>query len=87
MVFQPPASVDVVGSYPLQAAARPAVTVDVAVTIPSAWFIDKDQLNHRYHAKRAAYLAHIAKRLRKKPEFADQSWELLNGDARCVAGC
>jgi U3 small nucleolar RNA-associated protein 22 len=62
--------------------ARPGTTVDVALEMPSACFDEKDQLNGRYTARRAHYLAHVAAAFRKKAAFKRLSWEFLQHDAR-----
>lgn len=84
-VFQPPATVTVVGSYAVGAATRSTPVADLAVEIPRTCLDDKDQLNHRYHAKRALYLAHIAAALRREAAqlgIQKVEWAVANGDPR-----
>ncbi|KAL4426966.1 hypothetical protein ABPG77_009527 [Micractinium sp. CCAP 211/92] len=81
-VFRPPTRVVAVGSFALRAALAPSPAVDLALLMPPACFDNKDQLNHRYHAKRALYLAHLAAALRKHPELGGLSWECLADDPR-----
>eukprot|EP00171_Calliarthron_tuberculosum_P020192 IDg20192t1 len=54
--------VSVVGSFLLGLWA-PERGVDVAVRAPSSYFGDRDVPNYRYHSKRAAFLARIARHL------------------------
>ncbi|KAL6767157.1 hypothetical protein ACKKBG_A38825 [Auxenochlorella protothecoides x Auxenochlorella symbiontica] len=51
------------------------LSVDVALKIPASCFDNKDQLNNRYHAKRALYLAEVAARLRRHPSTGSIAWE------------
>eukprot|EP00887_Chlorella_sp_A99_P002636 scaffold6.g2636.t1 len=81
-VFRPPARVRVVGSFALRAAAGPSPCVDVAVEMPAECFDAKDQLNHRYHAKRALYLAHLAGVVGGLPGVASVAWESFVADPR-----
>ncbi|KAM6964841.1 nucleolar protein 6 [Aplochiton taeniatus] len=59
----PPASVHLIGSYPLGTCTKPRVSVDLAVTIPASVLQPKDFLNQRYPRKRAVYLAGLAEHL------------------------
>ncbi|KAG5457607.1 MAG: Nrap protein-domain-containing protein, partial [Olpidium bornovanus] len=69
LAFMAPASIRVVGSYPLKAVAvtKHRFNVDVTVEMPKELFQEKDRVNHRYFYKRAYYLAVIAAEL-SKPE-------------------
>ncbi|XP_015283672.1 PREDICTED: nucleolar protein 6 [Gekko japonicus] len=78
--FLPPVSVKVVGSYLLGTCIKPEVNVDVALTMPRAIFQDKDNLNQRYHRKRALYLAHVAHHLAKEPLFGSVMFAYANGN-------
>jgi U3 small nucleolar RNA-associated protein 22 len=64
--FKPPQQVEIIGSFAIDGASLPAPCLDLAVVMPSSCFDDKDQLNHRYHAKRALYLSHVATALQSK---------------------
>lgn len=57
-----PSNINVVGSYSRKTALTTSdmLTVDLAITMPSAMFQEKDYLNYRYFYKRAFYLARIA---------------------------
>ena len=83
--FSAPARVYPVGSWAARTMARPGTMVDIALEIPRACLDEKDQLNGRYFARRAQYLAHVAAALRKKAAFKRLSWEFLLHDARCSA--
>lgn len=60
--YRKPASINVVGSYPLKIGSRAAdkLEIDMVVVMPSAMFQEKDYMNHRYFYKRAYYLACVA---------------------------
>ncbi|KAM6470906.1 nucleolar protein 6 [Liasis olivaceus] len=77
--FLPPAEVKVVGSYLLGTCIKPEVNVDVAVIMPKEVFQEKDNLNQRYHRKRALYLAHVAHHLAKKKHFGSVQFAYMNG--------
>ncbi|OXB79791.1 UNVERIFIED_CONTAM: hypothetical protein H355_012851 [Colinus virginianus] len=76
--FMPPAELSVVGSYLLGTCIKPEINVDVAVTMPREILQDKDNLNQRYHRKRALYLAHIAQHLSKKNLFGSVKFAYMN---------
>ncbi|XP_024527195.1 nucleolar protein 6 isoform X1 [Selaginella moellendorffii] len=80
--FKRPESFTLVGSYSTRTMARPATVVDLAMRIPKACFYEKDYLNHRYHAKRALYLAYVFKILSKCGLFKSIEWAFLHHDAR-----
>ncbi|KAJ3020011.1 UNVERIFIED_CONTAM: hypothetical protein HDU68_010401 [Siphonaria sp. JEL0065] len=84
LAFKTPEKVFIAGSYLVKTVAksRNGFNVDVAVQMPNSMFTEKDHINNRYFYKRAYYLAVIAAALRKKPEFANISFELLNKDPR-----
>ncbi|KAH0543993.1 hypothetical protein FGG08_001760 [Glutinoglossum americanum] len=62
LAYSRPANINVVGSYALKTAvkARSVISVDMAITLPSSIFQEKDYLNYRYFHKRAYYLACLA---------------------------
>ncbi|KAK0147285.1 Nucleolar protein 6 [Merluccius polli] len=76
----PPASVDLVGSYPLGTCVKPRVTVDLAVTIPAEVLQVKDDMNQRYPRKRALYLAGLAQHLSSSPEVGSMRYSCLHGN-------
>ncbi|NWT53831.1 NOL6 protein, partial [Erythrocercus mccallii] len=78
--FVPPAKLKVVGSYLLGTCVRPEINVDVAVTMPREIFQDKDNLNQRYHRKRALYLSHIAQHLSKEKLFGSVKFAYMNSN-------
>ncbi|KAI9787741.1 MAG: hypothetical protein M1839_000273 [Geoglossum umbratile] len=59
LAYAKPANINVVGSYALRTAVktRGLMSVDMAITLPSSLFQEKDYLNYRYFHKRAYYLA------------------------------
>ncbi|XP_067386974.1 nucleolar protein 6 isoform X2 [Emydura macquarii macquarii] len=78
--FLPPATVKVVGSYLLGTCIKPEINVDVALTMPRAILQDKDNLNQRYHRKRALYLAHIAHHFSKEKLFSSVKFTYMNSN-------
>ena len=78
-MFNPPSGIQVVGSWAYHSTIG-SNPIDVSLEIPSSCFDEKDQLNHRYFAKRLLYLAHIGKALRSR--YGRTRWELFNGDVR-----
>lgn len=44
-------------------------------------FQDKDYTNYRYFAKRACYIAQIARALQSNPMFANMKYEAFQGDS------
>ncbi|XP_075383089.1 nucleolar protein 6 isoform X2 [Mycteria americana] len=78
--FLPPAELKVVGSYLLGTCIKPEINVDVAVTMPREIFQDKDNLNQRYHRKRALYLAHIAQHFSKEKLFGSVKFAYMNSN-------
>ncbi|XP_015703764.1 nucleolar protein 6 [Coturnix japonica] len=78
--FLPPDELSVVGSYLLGTCIKPEINVDVAVTMPREILQDKDNLNQRYHRKRALYLAHIAHHLAKENIFGSVKFAYMNSN-------
>ncbi|XP_017283451.1 nucleolar protein 6 isoform X2 [Kryptolebias marmoratus] len=76
----PPASVDLIGSYPLGTCIKPNVKVDLAVTIPAEVLQPKDFLNQRYPRKRALYLAGLAQHLKSSPDIGTTRFSCLHGN-------
>ena len=60
--YAKPTNINVVGSFALRTGIRSqeTYTVDLAVTMPSSLFQEKDYVNHRYFHKRAYYIACLA---------------------------
>lgn len=86
--FQRPSALHLIGSWPLQAAARrPGVMdVDMEVCMPETLFQEKDTMNGRYFMKRAFYLAVLAESIRQaEPSLhLDVDYLDLYGDRRCT---
>nr|XP_061811481.1 nucleolar protein 6-like [Nerophis lumbriciformis] len=76
----PPASVDLIGSYPLGTCTKPRVVVDLAATIPADILHPKDFLNQRYPRKRAFYLAGLAQCLTESSDIGEISYSCLHGN-------
>ena len=79
-----PANVNVVGSFALRTGikAPDVYTVDLAVTMPSGIFQEKDYVNYRYFHKRAYYIACIAAGIREASDFnVDAKFGLQDGDS------
>ncbi|MCJ1285761.1 hypothetical protein MMC26_005102 [Xylographa opegraphella] len=62
VAFAKPDDINVVGSFVMKTSVKheEPLVIDMAVTMPSSLFQDKDYLNNRYFHKRAYYLACIA---------------------------
>lgn len=80
--FKSPESVQIGGSYPIGAIAKPDVNVDVLVRMPKECFYEKDYLNHRYHAKRYLYLRVIERNLKSSSLVRKIEWTSLQNEAR-----
>ncbi|XP_044225414.1 nucleolar protein 6 [Thunnus albacares] len=76
----PPASVDLIGSYPLGTCTKPRIMVDLAVTIPADILHPKDVLNQRYPRKRALYLAGLAQHLMSSSDIGTMRYSCLHGN-------
>uniref|UniRef100_A0A3B3HT41 Nucleolar protein 6 n=1 Tax=Oryzias latipes TaxID=8090 RepID=A0A3B3HT41_ORYLA len=76
----PPASINVIGSYPLGTCIKPHIKVDLAVTIPADVLQPKDFLNQRYPRKRALYLAGLAQHLSSSSEVGTLRYSCLHGN-------
>ncbi|KAM9392295.1 nucleolar protein 6 isoform 1-T1 [Pholidichthys leucotaenia] len=76
----PPASVDLIGSYPLGTCTKPHVMVDMAVTIPTDVLHPKDVLNQRYPRKRALYLTGLAQHLASSSAIGTMHYSCLHGN-------
>ncbi|KDD73642.1 hypothetical protein H632_c1970p0, partial [Helicosporidium sp. ATCC 50920] len=79
--FAPPTRVFPVGLAALKATCWSAPAFELAMEMPG-FVNERDRLNSRYHAKRALYLAHVARELRACPGVARVEWACLRGDAR-----
>ncbi|KAI8481867.1 Nucleolar protein 6 [Branchiostoma belcheri] len=78
--FAPPTSMKVVGSYLLGFCTKPDMNVDVLLEIPKECLQAKDYLNHRYHRKRALYLAYLAARLDNQDLFTSVKFTFFHQD-------
>ncbi|XP_050965256.1 nucleolar protein 6 [Labeo rohita] len=78
--MEPPASVDLVGSYPLGTCIKPKVFVDLAVTIPTSILHPMDAINQRYPRKRALYLAGLARHLSFAEFVGSLRYSCLHGN-------
>ncbi|XP_023257306.1 nucleolar protein 6 [Seriola lalandi dorsalis] len=76
----PPASVDLIGSYPLGTCTKPRIMVDLAVTIPADVLHPKDVVNQRYPRKRALYLAGLAQYLTSSSDIGTMRYSCLHGN-------
>ncbi|XP_038558742.1 nucleolar protein 6 isoform X2 [Micropterus salmoides] len=76
----PPASVDLIGSYPLGTCTKPRIVVDLAVTIPADVLHPKDVVNQRYPRKRALYLAGLAQHLMSSSDIGTMRYSCLHGN-------
>lgn len=76
----PPASIDLIGSYPLGTCTKPRIIVDLVVTIPPDVLHPKDALNQRYPRKRALYLAGLAQHLMSFSDIGNMRYSCLHGN-------
>lgn len=84
MSYAKPINVNVVGSFALRTGARTTepYTIDLAVTMPSSLFQDKDYVNYRYFHKRAYYIACIAAGIKEAKDLGHQvKFDLQDGDS------
>ncbi|VDC03786.1 unnamed protein product [Peniophora sp. CBMAI 1063] len=85
--FDAPSEVTLVGSYALQTSVKPPDglpwTLDLALTMSSGLFQEKDYLNGRFAHKRAFFLAALAAHLVGKGY--DVQWSAPSADARATA--
>ncbi|MEW5301334.1 MAG: hypothetical protein WDW38_009543 [Sanguina aurantia] len=63
MPVGPPTRVSIVGSFSTGTSAPSHKVVDVAIEMPDDCLFQKAHLNHRYHARRAMYLAAVSDHL------------------------
>ncbi|CAI5527769.1 unnamed protein product [Closterium sp. Naga37s-1] len=68
------------GAAGVGSVTRPCTHVDVAVEMPQACFREKDVLNHRYFARRALYLATLARHLAACDWVVAVEWSTLRDD-------
>jgi len=81
LTFQPPVSVDVIGSYKLKTSTAPMFNIDLAVEMPPNCFEQKDILNHEYFIKRNLYLGACWVFLLKSERYSVTAG-LFKGDSR-----
>ncbi|KAF3796060.1 Nucleolar protein 6 [Nymphaea thermarum] len=80
--FKKPETYQIVGSYAIEAVAKPVTNVDVLVRMPKSCFREKDFLDHRYHAKRCLYLSVIAMHLKSCRVVRELQWSTFQNEAR-----
>ncbi|KAL9245871.1 hypothetical protein vseg_019471 [Gypsophila vaccaria] len=80
--FKKPESVEFGGSYSLGCVVKPEINVDLLMRLPKECFLVKDNLNHRYHAKRFLYLCIIKKYLESSSLACKIEWCSLQNEAR-----
>ncbi|KAI3902275.1 hypothetical protein MKW92_046280 [Papaver armeniacum] len=80
--FKKPASIEVGGSYSIQALTKPSTSIDLFIRLPKECFHEKDYLNHRYHAKRCLYLCVIKKYLDGSSKIGKIEWSTFQNEAR-----
>ncbi|PLB39385.1 rRNA-processing protein UTP22 [Aspergillus candidus] len=84
VAYARPSNVNVVGSFALRTGVKPDAiyTVDLAVTMPSSLFQEKDYVNHRFFHKRAYYISCLAAGIRETQDAdMDVKFELQDGDS------
>ncbi|CAA7387761.1 unnamed protein product [Spirodela intermedia] len=80
--FKAPESIVVAGSHSIRSIAKPDVNVDLLVRMPRKCFLEKDYMNHRYHARRCLYLHVVKEHLKSSPAVRRASWSTLQNEAR-----
>ncbi|XP_026393536.1 nucleolar protein 6-like isoform X1 [Papaver somniferum] len=80
--FKKPASIEIGGSYSIQALTKPSTSIDLFISLPKECFHEKDYLNHRYHAKRCLYLCIIKKYLNASSKIKKIEWSTFQNEAR-----
>ncbi|GAB6018990.1 Nucleolar protein 6 [Chamberlinius hualienensis] len=78
--FLPPSKIEILGSYPLDVAIKRHVVVDIGVEMPKTFIHKGDNLNYRYHRKRAMYLLRLASELRNFTDLDEMQFAHFNGD-------
>jgi len=81
IIFEPPSTVEIIGSFAFKAITAPILNIDIAVHMPSSCFNTNDILNHAYFSKRKLYLGALWKLLAKH-KGASLSLALFKGDVR-----
>jgi U3 small nucleolar RNA-associated protein 22 len=83
MGFCRPVQVNVVGSLSLRTGMRAngRLSIDLAVTMPSALFQEKDYLNYRYFYKRAYYISCLAGGIQEENLPLTVKFSLQDGDS------
>lgn len=85
MSYAKPTNINVVGSFALRNGAKTSDSrpVDLAVTMPSSIFQEKDYVNYRYFHKRAYYVACMAAGIQETAEALDLEvkFGLQDGDS------
>ncbi|KAB8076695.1 Nrap protein [Aspergillus leporis] len=82
--YSKPTNVNVVGSFALRTGVRTSepYTVDLAVTMPSTLFQEKDYVNYRFFHKRAYYIACLAAGIKEAEDLNfDIKFALQDGDS------
>ncbi|KAH9614552.1 hypothetical protein KSS87_003366 [Heliosperma pusillum] len=80
--FKRPESIQLGGSYSLACIVRPDINVDLLLRLPKECFLVKDNLNHRYHAKRFLYLCIIKRYLESSSLPCKVEWSSPQCEAR-----
>lgn len=84
MAYTKPTNINVVGSFALRTGMRTAdpYTIDLAVTMPTSLFQEKDYVNYRYFQKRAFYVACIAAGIQDAKDLKlEIKFDLQDGDS------
>jgi len=78
--FEAPKSVKVFGSYGLGTAIRLQTLIDISIEIPSICWQRQDNLNQRYHRKRALYLSYISQMIKSSEIISEIKFTYFNGN-------
>ncbi|KAI9680780.1 MAG: hypothetical protein M1817_004220 [Caeruleum heppii] len=83
VAYAKPAHINIIGGYALETLVKgnDDVSIDLAVTMPSSLFAEKDYLDYRYFHKRAYYLACLAAALSQDDDSRFKlTFQYLNGN-------
>lgn len=81
--WEPPVTVQVRGSWALDTQIEKVSQVDLFLEMPQDYLMKSDNLNHKYHVKRAIYLGYVAKQLVERggeEDAVNVTFTLANGD-------
>lgn len=86
IAWEKPEGINIIGSYPIKTSTNPYLNLDIAITMPTSCFTERDILNFLYFDKRNLYLAWIYHELslasRQHTEFQNIEVTYFKGDSK-----